>query len=105
MIRKPDTKPFAVPVARRVPITFMEKVEKELQRMKDGDIIEEINEPCDWVSPMVPVIKPSGEVKICVDLKKLNEKRGASCLQWMSIERLQSVLKVGCRCRVSSNTS
>ena len=69
---KPYPKPFGVPVARRVPISLMEKVQKEQQRMKDGDIIEEINES-DWVSPMVPVIKPSGEVRICVELRKLNK--------------------------------
>ena len=58
-----------------MPIPLREKEEKELQRMKDGDInyYEEINKPSDWVSPMVPVIKSSGEVRICVDLKKLNE--------------------------------
>ena len=87
---KPNTKPFAVPVARRVPIPLMEKVEKELQIMKDEDIIEEINEPYDWVSPMVPVIKPSGKVRTCVDLKKANKNVEReryiklSCLQWMT---------------------
>ena len=40
-------------MTRWVPIPLMEKVEEELQRMKDGDIIEEI--------------------RICMDLKKFNE--------------------------------
>ena len=39
--------------------------------MKDGGVIEEITEATEWVSPMVPVVKPSGEIRICVDLKKL----------------------------------
>ena len=36
-------------------------------------MIEEITEATEWVSPMVPVVKPSGEIRICVDLKKLNQ--------------------------------
>jgi len=65
--------PYSVTTARRVPIPLHEKVKKELQRMKDCGVIEEITEPTDWVSPMVPVLKPNGEVRICVDLKKLNQ--------------------------------
>ncbi|GFS26222.1 Pol polyprotein [Elysia marginata] len=41
--------------------------------MKELDIIEEVTEPTDWVSPMVPVPKANGEVRICVDLRKLNQ--------------------------------
>ena len=47
--------------------------EKELERIKAGDFIDEINEPPDRVSPMVPVINPLGEVRFCVNLKNLNE--------------------------------
>lgn len=65
--------PYSVSVARRVPIPLLDKVEKELQRMKDCGIIEEITEPTEWVSPMVPVLKPNGDVRICIDLKKLNQ--------------------------------
>ncbi|KAK7100952.1 hypothetical protein V1264_023813 [Littorina saxatilis] len=50
----------------------MKKVEEELERMKKAGIIEEITEPTDWCSPMVPVLKISGAVQICTDLKKLN---------------------------------
>ena len=48
-------------------------MEKELKRMKDNGVIEEVTEPTEWVSPIVPVLKPSGDVRICVDLKKLNQ--------------------------------
>ena len=41
--------------------------------MKELDIIEEITEPTDWVSPMVPVPKANGDVRNCVDLRKLNQ--------------------------------
>lgn len=37
------------------------------------NIIEEITEPTEWVSPMVPILKPNGDVRICMDLKKLNQ--------------------------------
>ena len=59
--------------ARYVPIPLLKKVEKEIKRMKDGGVIEEITEATEWVSPMVSVVKPSGNIRICVDLKKLNE--------------------------------
>ena len=49
------------------------KVEKELKRMKVNGVIEEVTEPTEWVSPIVPVLKPSGDVRICVNLKKLNQ--------------------------------
>ncbi len=40
--------------------------------LKSG-IIEEVTEATDWCAPMVPVIKKNCKVRICVDLKKLNE--------------------------------
>ena len=41
--------------------------------MKDNGVIEEVTEPTEWESPIVPVLKPSGDVRICVVLKKLNQ--------------------------------
>ena len=70
---KEDTVPYSVVNARRVPIPLYGQVKKELQRMEDLDIIEEITEPTDWVAPMVPVRKANGDVRICVDLKRLNQ--------------------------------
>ncbi len=36
-------------------------------------MIEKITYPTDWCAPMVPVMKPNGKVRICIDLKKKNE--------------------------------
>ena len=41
--------------------------------MLEAGIIEEVTEPTDWCAPMVPVVKPNGKIRICVDLRKLNK--------------------------------
>ena len=58
--------------ARRVPFPLMNSVKEVLKRMVDSGTIRVITEPTDWCSPMVPVRKKNGKLKICVDLKKLN---------------------------------
>ncbi len=68
-----DANPYSLSTSRRVPFPLLPKVEEELQRMLKSGIIEEVTEATDWCAPMVPVIKKNGKVKICVDLKKLNE--------------------------------
>lgn len=70
---KEGVSPYCVATARRVPIPLQDKVKRELERMKELDVIEEVTEPTEWVSPMVPVIKPNGSIRLCVDLKKLNK--------------------------------
>lgn len=42
-------------------------------RMEQNGIIERVKEPTEWVSPMEPVLKPTGKVRICVGLTRLNE--------------------------------
>ena len=40
--------------------------------MLDDEIIEPIEES-EWISPMVVQDKKTGEIRICVDLRKLND--------------------------------
>ena len=69
---KDGAEPFAVNVARRVPIPILARVKEELDRLTSAGIIKEITKPTPWCAPMVPVMKKSGKVRLCVDLKKLN---------------------------------
>jgi hypothetical protein len=64
--------PYSVATARRVPFPIMTKVKEELDRLQSHGIITPVTEPTPWCSPMVPVVKKSGKIRICVDYKKLN---------------------------------
>ena len=67
-----DAAPYHCGVARRVALPLQEKVKDELDRMERlGVIVRETN-PTDWCAPIVPVPKPDGRVRVCVDLKRLN---------------------------------
>jgi hypothetical protein len=70
---KDDAKPYCLSTARRVPFPILPKVEEEINRMEKEGIIEKVTEPTEWCAPMVPVVKKNGKIRICVDLKKLNE--------------------------------
>jgi len=66
-----NAKPYCV--NNTIPFPLPPKVKEELVRMLEAVITKEGTEPTDWCAPMVPVIKPNGKVRICVDLRKLNE--------------------------------
>lgn len=57
---------------RRAPIALEGLIEKRLQVLLDQDIIERVTRPSPWVSPLVPVLKDSGEVRLCVDMRRAN---------------------------------
>jgi hypothetical protein len=51
------------------------KVEDELKRLEELDIIERVDGPTPWVSPIVVAPKPKNpdEIRICVDMRLLNK--------------------------------
>lgn len=61
----------AVPVfhrARPVPYALRERIDAELDRMLRDGVIEQVD--CsDWASPLVPVSKADGSLRICADYK------------------------------------
>lgn len=64
-------KPVAQPY-RRIPIPLEAKVEEKIEDLLQSDIIEEVKGPSNWVSPIVPVLKDNGEVRLCVDMRRAN---------------------------------
>ncbi|XP_033760675.1 uncharacterized protein LOC117342589 [Pecten maximus] len=54
--------------ARLVPYTLKPKVEAELQRLEQQGIIIPVNHS-KWAAPIVPVVKKSGQVRVCGDYK------------------------------------
>lgn len=58
---------------RRIPIPLEAKINKKLEELIDLDIIEQVDGPSEWVSPMVPVLKDNGEIRICIDMRKANK--------------------------------
>ena len=44
------------------------KIETELQRQVDLGILEKVD-ISEWAAPIVPVMKPSGEIRLCGDYK------------------------------------
>ena len=68
-----DAKPFVLTTPRRVAVPLQQKVKEELQRMESLGVIERVTQPTDWCAGMVVVPKTNGDVRICVDLTRLNE--------------------------------
>jgi len=53
---------------RSVPYAMKEKIDSELDRLETLGIIEKVSYS-DWATPVVPVIKPDGTVRLCGDYK------------------------------------
>ena len=70
---KANAQPFALNTPRNIPLALRPKVHAELERMEGLGVISRVREPTPWCAAMVVVPKPSGAVRICVDMKPLNE--------------------------------
>ena len=70
---KPDATPFSLFTPRRVPLPLRGKVMDELERMETMGVISKVDVPTPWCAGMVVAPKKSGAVRICVDLKPLNQ--------------------------------
>ena len=48
-------------------------MEDELDKLEDLGIIEKVQEPAPWISPLVVVPKTNGSVRLCLDMCHVNE--------------------------------
>ena len=58
---------------RRIPFHVRKKVEAELINLERKGIIERVDGPTPWVSPLVVTPKKNGDVRICVDMRRANQ--------------------------------
>ena len=58
--------------SRRIPFHLRERVDIELKRLKEMDIIEDAEGSTPWVSPVVVVHKPNDQIRICLDSRAIN---------------------------------
>uniref|UniRef100_A0A1B6GZR8 RNA-directed DNA polymerase n=1 Tax=Cuerna arida TaxID=1464854 RepID=A0A1B6GZR8_9HEMI len=54
-----------------VPLAHQDAVLQELQRMEQLGIIERSNST--FINPIIPVVKKSGEIRLCLDARKINQ--------------------------------
>lgn len=55
-----------------IPVSKMAKMDQEIQRMLDLDIIEKSTSP--WSSPIVGIEKKNGDLRVCLDARKINQR-------------------------------
>lgn len=67
-----SVKPVRQPL-RRVPISVEKQIEEKLEEALRSDIIERVKEPSAWISPIVVILKPSGDIRVCIDVRRANE--------------------------------
>ena len=68
----PDATPYAVHSPHCISWPLHKKVKAELERLQSLGAITPVTEPTPWCAPIVVVPKSRGDVRICVDLTKLN---------------------------------
>ena len=67
----PEVPPVAQPI-RRVPYHLRDKLTTKLDELVELDIIEKVSGPSSRVSPVLVVPKPSGDIRLCVDIRQAN---------------------------------
>lgn len=64
---KDDTTPIFVK-PRRIPYALKDKVDEEIERLSQLGVITKVDNS-EWGTPVVPIVKPNGSIRLCADYK------------------------------------
>lgn len=88
---KDDARPTIMP-PRKVPHALRAPLKQELARMVSQGIICKMEEPSDWVSPLVLIMKKNGRMRICLDPRYINRSLKREHYQLPSREEIEAEL-------------
>uniref|UniRef100_A0A5S6QJF2 RNA-directed DNA polymerase n=1 Tax=Trichuris muris TaxID=70415 RepID=A0A5S6QJF2_TRIMR len=81
--------------ARRVPFALKQRIEEELNRLVAQGVLEPVQHTT-WATPIVPVLKPNGDIRICGDYKcTVNKALRKDLYKIPSVNDVLSTLKKG----------
>src|SRR5699024_10537945 len=66
-LKSPEVKPIYIK-HRQIPYALISKVEDEIARLESLGIIEPVTHAT-WGTPVVPIVKPDGKIRLCADYK------------------------------------
>ena len=68
-----ESVPSIAQITRRIPFHIRKVVAKELINLEEQGIIEKVEEPTPWVSPLVIIPKKNSEVRLRIDMRRANK--------------------------------
>lgn len=78
---------------RKIPIALHNKVKKQLEEMENQGIIKRVEEPTEWVHPMVVIEKSDGNLRLCMDPRPLNKYIQREHLELPTLETTLAKIK------------
>ena len=69
IVLKDDTPIYQRP--RHFPLPVMKEIEQQCEELERIGVLEQSESP--WNSPVVPIRKPDGSLRICIDYRKVND--------------------------------
>ena len=73
IVLRPDAVPLKVTCPRPIPLAMRDQTKELLDGLEGRGVIERVTTPTDWVHPLTVVRKPTGALRLCVDLRQLNK--------------------------------
>jgi RNase H-like domain found in reverse transcriptase/Reverse transcriptase (RNA-dependent DNA polymerase)/Integrase zinc binding domain/Integrase core domain/Ty3 transposon capsid-like protein/Chromo (CHRromatin Organisation MOdifier) domain len=84
---KPDQVPIYTP-QYRLAKAEIDAIQVQVKEMLDTNIIRPCTNPC-WNSPLLPVKKPDGSYRVCLDVRRINE---LTTIEEFPIPRIEEVI-------------